>query len=375
MPRKIALKKLKASDLSFFQSYLTRFPQSKQKGFNLDRRVIETILFPSLTEAVAALPDGRAPVYLSLFGPGGTPPHSLMRKILKQEKNWRLNGEVVPSPAEQIDRYDILEAEDLAIMEFSGASVPTAVKVVLISATHPGDASLHSTLTAAYPGQSMTVLSEADIESAVANAAPADDHPIRDWLDKELLEEVGLGSSEARDILRVRRQGRGITQAELKKAKASAEAVGRLGEELLDHHYREVTGTLIHSHEWISDKNAISPYDFLVSTVDSGNQHVDAKSTAGPFASAIHMSAAEIRHATTSGVRYDICRLYNVKETGATFRVAKHIAARLAPVVVAMNAMPPGVKVDSFAFDPDFFGFDVDEQLIAYEDDDEPDAE
>ena len=74
MSRKLAIKKLKASDLSFFLPFLNRFPQAKQKGFNLDRRVIEHVLFPTLTAEVAAAPDNRAPVALTFVGPGGAPP-------------------------------------------------------------------------------------------------------------------------------------------------------------------------------------------------------------------------------------------------------------------------------------------------------------
>jgi hypothetical protein len=77
---------------------------------------------------------------------------------------------------------------------------------------------------------------------------------------------------------------------------------------------------------------------------------------------------AEIQHAVSSGVPYQICRLYNVKDAGATFRVAPNIAPRLASIIEVLRAMPIGVKVDSLRFDPSFFDFGTHETTIEYSD-------
>lgn len=126
-------------------------------------------------------------------------------------------------------------------------------------------------------------------------------------------------------------------------------------------------------HVWTEDTNAISPYDFELTLHDGSTLHADAKSTAGRFGSPIHLSLAEIHHALESGVPYRLYRLYPVKESEAKLRVAHDVAARLAPLVETLNALPAGVRIDSLCFDPDFLGFDATEVAIVYED--EPEEE
>jgi Domain of unknown function (DUF3883) len=366
MSRKLALKKLKGSDLSFFQAYLIRHPQSKQKAFNLDQRVVERIFFPALTAEVEASPEKRFGVALTFFGPGGAPPHALMRKVLKQHKNWRLNGEAIYNPNESPQRYDILEPEDIAIMEFTGASAPVSIKVVLLAAADPKDAATHAAFTAAFPGESMSELAEETIEEIIATANTPSDHPIRDWLDKYLLEDVGRGDPEAIERLIKKRNGRDVTAAELKKAIASAEKAGSDGEELLDFYFESTAIPELQSYCWVAKVNAVSPFDFLLSLTDGTERHVDAKSTGGPFSNSIHLSMSEIKYAVSSGVGYDIFRLYNVSESGAAFRVARSIGVKLTPVVDVLKRLPNGVKVDSLSFNPDYFDFDEEETVIQY---------
>ena len=76
-------------------------------------------------------------------------------------------------------------------MEFTGSGEPEAVNVVLLSATHPADAALHSAITAKFSG-SMWVPSADELEQFVDIENPADSHPVRDWLDDALIEDVGL---------------------------------------------------------------------------------------------------------------------------------------------------------------------------------------
>lgn len=369
MSRKLALKKLKASDLSFFVPYLNRFPNTKQKGFNLDQRVIEAALFPTLSDEVEATPDKRAPVALTILGPGGAPAYLLMRKVLKQQKNWRLNGEAVANPPGESHRFDGVAPEDIAIMEFSGTSLPSAVKVVLLSATNPMDAATHAAFRDAFPGESMSLLSEERIEQIIHAANTPLNHPIRDWLDKESLEKLGQGDPDATEWLLKTRKGRGVTASELKKAKESAEKVGRRGEQLLDYYFESFAPTNGIRHEWVANVNAISPFDFKLTLGDASERHVDAKSTSGPFGGPVHFSLGEIRHALTSGVPYDIHRLYDVTDNRCVMRVARDIAEKLRPIANIVRSLPDGVSADQFSFRPEFFDFDTEETVIEYADD------
>jgi hypothetical protein len=366
MSRKLALKKLKASDLSFFQTHFRRFPEVKQKAFNLDKAVVETRFFPNLEAELDGTDEHRAPVALTLYGPEGAGPHSLMRKILKQQKNWRLNGELVVNPEESPTRYDPLRPEDIAIMEFSGASMPSAVKMVLLSATNPVDAATHAAFTTRFPLASMTVLTEEDIQIAIADANTPMEHPIRDWLEGELLEEIGNGDADAAERLVTRRQGRGLSASELQRAKAHAEKVGRQGEELLDYYLQSSPPFGLTDHEWVANRNAVSPFDFLLRFGSGEVRHVDAKSTGGTFGNSIYLSIGEIMHAVNSGIPYDLYRLYNVTSTSATLRIAENVAPKLSSVVEAIAKLPTGVKAESLAFSPDFFEFGDRDFLVAY---------
>ena len=358
MKKKIALKKLKSSDLSFFKSYLQKNPSAKQKGFNLDLNVMEGEFFPYLRELLEPRPKKAVHVDLTIFGPGAAGPHSLARKIKRDAKNIRLNGEIVDAPVTDPERYGKLTPGDFALLEFTGTPLPASVKVVLVAAACPDDHTVHQVLSTILPAisDSMKVLSVDDLDKVVQTADPVASHPIRDWLDDQLFEEVGYGDANAAVRLNKRRLGRGISPADFKTAKESAERTGFLGEELLDVFLRSRDLPDVSSHVWVSQENAISPYDFMINGC-SGERHADAKSTSGKFSNPIYLSSAELKHAVESGVPYDIYRLYEVREAGALLRVAHDVGLKLGPVLKALDAFPPGVAVDSISFVPDFFEF------------------
>lgn len=91
-----------------------------KKAINMDSRIFVGELYPSLPEEVEALPNRRVPLDMYIYGPGLQSAHNLQRKILKQEKNWRLNGELVHGPEDSPDRYAELQPGDFAVFEFSG---------------------------------------------------------------------------------------------------------------------------------------------------------------------------------------------------------------------------------------------------------------
>lgn len=361
MSRKIALKKLKTSDLSFFKSYLTKNPDSKQKAFNLDISVMEGQFFPSLKASLETLDKKATHVDLAISGPGLASAQILARKIKRDAKNIRLNGEIVDAPISQTDRYDVLAPGDFAIMEFFGAAMPTAVKVVLIAKGHVEDALIHAQCLSILPNlnDSMEVLSDEKIAEILNNSSPSPLHPIQEWLDTGLLEDLGNGDPVAAEALNKRRPGRGISPSDFKAAKLAAEQIGQLGEELLDQFFQTGGWPGLAAHQWTAQINAISPYDFLLKFGSASERHADAKSTSGGFSNRIHLSIAEIKHAVNSGIPYDIFRLYNVEDTSATLRVAKDIRPKLLSVLDSLKAIPKGANVDSLSFDPLFFEFDT----------------
>lgn len=358
--RKLALKKLKGSDLSFFKSYFSKHPQTKQKGFNLDTKLLEGEFYPGLKDRLNPLPKKAVHVDLTLMGPGLSPAYTLARKIKIDAKNLRLNGELVHDPDDQFGRFDVLAEDDFALFEFGGSPLPDSVSTVLIAAKHTEDAALHRHFQLMLPRKtdSMCVVTEDVLNTLIEAASPAEGHPIRDWLSADLLEGVAVGDSVAVDVINKRRAGRGMTAEALKSAKASAERTGELGEELLDVFLAEGGLPDLDSHTWTSQENAISPFDFLVRMKDGEIRHVDAKSTAAKFETPLYLSTAEIRHALSSDVPYDIFRLYEVNESGAILRIARDIKKSVSRLQQVLAELPKGVRVDSLAFEPSFFEFD-----------------
>lgn len=364
MSRKLVIKQLRQSDLSFFQAHLRRNPKVKQKGFNLDQKYIEGRFFPSLAAIAESRSRRQIPVQLTILGPGAAAAHTLMRKILKQEKNWRLNGEVIYDPDDQHGRYDLVRPDDFALMEFMGIAEPDAVKIVLLSSTHVADAALYRMIASRFPTNSMWELSEQELEQIIQDASPDVDHPIRDWLDASMIEDVGLGGGDSARRIARRPHGRGVSLQELRDARAAAEMTGRLGEELLHHHLEVSPWPGVVGYRWVSSENAVSLFDFELEMASGGCRSVDAKSTSGNFNNPIHMSIGELDEAANGGRPYDIVRLFEVREGRGMYRVAEDIGVRCRAVLDVLTGLPPGVSADSVSFPPTYFEFGAEEHLI-----------
>ena len=206
----------------------------------------------------------------------------------------------------------------------------------------------------------MIVPAEADIEAAILAAEPTDGHPILDWSDQNLVEDVALGGTRSVGRLVKRRHGRGMSPDDLQKSKSVAEMVGALGEQLVNAYLNQlVVAGKLSSFEWISNYNAIAPYDFKIVPVDNTNRVLDAKSTSSGFLNPIHLSLGEIWTATDGPEPYDIYRVFKVTETTATLRIAPNVGPVLRPVVEALMALPRGIAVDSLSVDPNILPFET----------------
>lgn len=369
MSRKLALKKLKSSDLSFFKARFEKEGTAKQKAFNLDVKVMESPAFyPGLRTLLEPLPKKGTFVELTLQGPGLAPMETLVRRVKIDAKNIRLNGEFVHDPEGQTGRFASMMPDDFAVIEFVGTGLPSAVKVVLVSSASEQDLGLYAAFRKLLPnaGDSMIPLTEELLRSAVNEAAPVAGHPILEWLDGVLLEEAAVGNPEAIRQLNVSRPGRGISPDDFKESLAAAALTGELGEKLMD---QWLSGTVqgVTSHEWVSITNAIAPFDFRIEQAGL-TREADAKSTSGKFDTPLHLSAGEIRYATSSARPYDIYRLFEVKATGARMRVANDVRQKLQAVQAFIDACPEGAQVDSLTFKPDFFEFDPAVHVIEAED-------
>jgi hypothetical protein len=320
-----AVKRLTRSDLTFFEYQYRRQNAGNQKSINLNADVFIDLIFPYARKVAAGQPH-QFPVRLQIFGPGlRRTPDSKTRKVIAaggNQKNWRLNGEFVPDPDDDPTRYHGLAAGDLAVFAFEEGHhqpVPESIALVLVSQAEPADAQVLAALEALL-GTSRMALLPAEALGAVSAGSPSD-HPIRELLDIEMdtaLEEAALGSTDALRKLRTRPSARRMSATALARARANAEANGRDGELLVNVFLQKAQAEgRIRSFTWVSEDNAISPWDFELITLDGTKIRVEVKSTGGGFDRPIHISQNEILAAAETGApRTDIYRVFAIGSDG-----------------------------------------------------------
>jgi Domain of unknown function (DUF3883) len=324
----------------------------------MDAAVFVRQLYPSLPEAALTLPGRRVPPDISIYGPGTAPMHNLQRKILKQEKNWRLNGEYIDNPDDAPNRYNELREGDFAVFEFTGFPFPTAAKMVLVSKSNASDTELHRDLEKRFGQTSMVALTPQLLEEIIDFASPPKDHPIHEWAGADVIEEAAFGNALSIEKLLKRRQGRGLTPEELLVARASGERTGQLGEELIDVYFKtKKEGGDLLDYEWVSQTNAIAPYDFRVEWKGQRPMLLDVKSTRGEFNNPIHVSLGELVKSQKGPERYEIYRLYEVTDRSAKLRVSKNVSKSFKPILDAVADLPTGVCADGFSIAVDVLHF------------------
>jgi hypothetical protein len=343
---KMAVKKLTASDLTFFEVHFIHRPAGNQKAINLNANVFIRELYPSLPETEIAR-SGKIPLDLFIYGPGLARELNLQRKIIKEQayKNYRLDGEFV---REDPVRFGALEPGDFVIFDFTGDLYPISARAVFVAKALPEDAALHQALDAFIGTRKMAVISSAELEDAIASAALSDAHPINEFTLEGVLEDAALGGDWGQKKLRQRRSGNRISKEQLQRAREKADDIGQKGEEWVCIHLRQMQAEgMIAGFEWSSAENAISPYDFRV-TLNSGEQiSIDAKSTMGSFEGRIHISLSELYEMKTGASRYDIYRVFNIGESSAQLCIAENVRGFATDVLAVLDSLPSGVVADS----------------------------
>lgn len=363
MAEKLALKRLAGSDLSFFERHFRNrtYGDFRQKGINLNTDVFVDQFYPQAHALIGA----QWRVLVTLYGPGPAgafmPQGDHHRPITyNNAKNWRLNGGTIPDDPADPDRFLPLGPGDLALMRFRGDPAPQEVDVLLVARALPADTAIHSHLDALIPSgrRTMIPITVPQIEAALAGLEIPADHPVagfeHDPLVETAVEEVALGGM-ATGPLRQRRGGRKLTPVELAQARAAAERIGSEGEALLWAWLRrQEDAGIISDLEWSSQLDAAAPFDFRFRTAVGGPVRMDAKSTAGPFERAVHVSSGEMIEAAREGERYDIARLSRIDEDGALLRIAEDVG-EFARTVLDGLRLPAGIRVDGFSIDPELF--------------------
>ena len=352
MLRKLAIKRLTASDLTFFAWHYRTSDVGNQAAVNLNADVLVAKLYPAI-ETAAARSGNRLGLDLWIAGPGTAPPINLQRKIIKGPtyKNWRLDGEVVHNPTDDGERFNMLSAGDLALFAFEGDLAPEILTLVLLARSAPSDRSLLNRLDERLGGQSMRELEEEVLREACRDHPP--EHPVWLLLADDDVEGASIGLAPAVSRLLTRPRTRAVSLEELRRARRSAEEIGQIGERLVDSYLdRQRTAGIVEEYEWTSGINAISPWDFRVRR--SGTwEKLEVKTTARDFAREYHLPLSELREAAHGEGSFRIGRVYFATRPDARMRVSRTLRSFAESILRVFEALPEGVTPDAVTVVPD----------------------
>lgn len=368
------MKKLTASDLTFFKWHFENNNAGNQKAINLSRNVFIDVLYPSLPDVIAERSDGKIPITLYTYGPGLAEVYPLQRKIIKTHayKNYRLNGEFIFDPEEAPDRFNSLKPSDVAVMGFEGNVYPTALHIAYLAANLDTDKSLCEAILG-YIGNQRGGMKEITLDALidlVQKTNPVDSHPIRRFiLDTDLIQAV-QGDAEAK-LRAFKGSGRTMSKQELISAKQRADETGNAGEELVASYLEMcMKRQNLRGYEWVSSENAIAPYDFCITDNSSVRSVLDVKTTSGGFSAPLHISMAEVITMANIPERYDLYRVYDLNGQSGKLRIAKDMRDFAKSLTGVFSGLPKGVRVDGISVDPSVVPFADDEENLFFPTDD-----
>ncbi len=360
MLRKLAIKRLTASDLTFFEWQFRNRNAGNQKAVNLNADIFIDELYPGLPGTAMGI-EGKRTLDLFIYGPGLGSEYNLQRKIVKGAtyKNWRLDGEFVHNPPEDPDRFNVLAEGDLAVIEFFGDTQPSAARMVLVGGGVPEDIYLHSALSdVVSASRSMISLTPSQLSHMVEAAGAQRDHPINELVSLETALEVAtLGDRQGTARLRSAPSQRRMSRDVLQRARSNSDRVGELGEQFVNSYLTALKADgQIEGFEWVSRENAVSPYDFSIRT--GGKQTLlDAKATELSFDNQLHISLSELRQMAFGTETYDLYRVFDMGETTARLRIAEDLGEWASSVAEVLRALPEGVEAQGVVVSPSRLSF------------------
>ncbi|MFY9609776.1 MAG: DUF3883 domain-containing protein [Blastocatellia bacterium] len=292
--------------------------------------------------------------------------YNLQRKIVKGEayKNWRLNGEYVLNPDDNVERFNALVPTDLAVFSFDGDICPTAASVVFVAQSIHEDAPLHAQLDSFLEARRMAALWDSELARIVASAGIPEAHPINALLLDAALEDASLGGTRGVRRLSSQPSGRKLSREDLQRARQKAEEIGSLGEDYVNSFMLRLKDEgRIEGFQWVSLENAVAPYDFLLMRLGGQRRLVDVKATSGEFERPIHISLNELRQMSAGADQYDLYRIYDIGDGAAKLRIAENVKDFAASVVAVFDALPTDVTVDGISVPPSFLNFQAETKV------------
>lgn len=368
MITKLALKRLTASDLTFFEWHFKNRNAGNQKAINLNAAVLTGDLYPAL-DTIVGERQNKLGIDLWIAGPAAAEPLNLQRKIIKgtSYRNWRLDGEFIYNPEDTPDRFNILEPQDIALLGFEGELSPHSVTLLLVAKKAEEDQLLFDGLDGILGTSSMKVLDGDDLGDMCRERDVPKSHPVWMVVSDEDLVEAAMGQAPSIERLLTKPGYANLSPDALQKARQQADKIGRLGEVLVDSHLRERKAAgKIADYEWTADTNAVAPHDFRIKKDDSWKK-LEIKTTTADFGQGFYISIGELRDMANGEEEYSIGRVYHASNDGAKLRFARHLRDFGRSILEALSDLPEGVMVNSVTVRPDeeMFGEEIELTLPA----------
>ena len=360
MVRRLALKRLSASDLSLFAHHLKK---SKQKAINLNASPFTTVFYPGLKDAGSEA-KAAYKVDLNVFGPGLHGGHRIVRKVTKTPggKNWRLNGEFIEDghipPAGRV--HEMVKG-DLALLEFHGDLRPETIDLYLIQASNAVDSGIHPAFDAILGSKSLIPVTVAQVLEVLDEAGAAVNHPIRSiaTAGDDVEQEVAVPGKRFQPY--VVGQMTGQTAEQLEQAGKNRTEVGVRGEKWFNKKCTSWKASgAFQDYIWVAKQDPTAPFDFLLVFGPGDELRVDVKSTDAAFSSAFFVSGKETEEMARAGVPYRICRLGRLSSPdGPEWRFTTDLQAFAGKLWEALDeALPDEVGIKSLSWRPDGLPWD-----------------
>jgi hypothetical protein len=200
-------------------------------------------------------------------------------------------------------------------------------------------------------------LTRQSLEQLINETKPTEQHPINDLILASDLEDAAQSGYRGVQRLQARASRRRISSEVLRQARENASRVGRTGEEFVYSYLSNLQHEgRIEEFEWVSDDNAVSPYDFRV-RIDGETVLIEVKATENAFQTPVHVSYNELLQMRDPSERYDLYRVYEISGPIAQVRVAENLREFAINVLDVLERLPEGIRSDSVSVSPEVLPF------------------
>jgi hypothetical protein len=278
----ILAKNLTLSDITLIREFVN--PNRKQQAVVLPKDFLRSLGF----EYSDYQRGFEIPLDLKILGPGSMP--EILKpaaRISRHSKDWRLDRCVIREDEYSPGSFSAVKADDVLLLSVdfdSGSAI-----AIFLCKSDAGDAAVISSLGSRVGRKAGFLLD--DLLEALESAGVDHDHSV--W---KIVEHMPDSDIVQAGRLAAKRAGF-CSPADLKKRLEQAQQIGLDGEKLFSEWLDTkpmLLGQKVEEFMWISQDNAVSPYDFVVELHDGSRVFVEVKTTTQKFSADLYVSFGEL---------------------------------------------------------------------------------